>query len=69
MRMTVVAEPDNRRNKDGHDSDFCKGSHDASILCFWMCKFTALLIAPVWSLPSVQAGPRHLFLVRIRNAT
>ena len=26
MRMTVVAEPDNRQNKGDRDSDFCKGS-------------------------------------------
>ena len=32
MRMTVVAEPDNRRDKGERDSNFCKGSHDASIL-------------------------------------
>jgi hypothetical protein len=29
----VVAEPDNRRDKGDRDSNFCKGSHDASILC------------------------------------
>jgi hypothetical protein len=29
----VVAERDNRRNKGDRDSDFCKGSHGASILC------------------------------------
>jgi hypothetical protein len=33
MRMIVVAEPDNRRDKGERDSNFCKGSHDASILC------------------------------------
>jgi len=27
-----MAEPDNRRNKGGHDSYFCKGSHNASIV-------------------------------------
>jgi hypothetical protein len=31
MRMTVVAEPDNRRDKGVRDSNFCKGSHDASV--------------------------------------
>jgi hypothetical protein len=30
--MIVVAEPDNRRNKRDRDSNFCNGSHDASIL-------------------------------------
>ena len=35
MRMTVVAEPDNRRDKGDRDTDFRKGSHDASILCQW----------------------------------
>jgi hypothetical protein len=33
MRMTVVAEPDNRRDKGDRNSNFRKGSHDASILC------------------------------------
>src|SRR5262249_30849274 len=32
MRTTVVAEPDNRRDKGNRDSNFCKSSHDASIL-------------------------------------
>jgi len=29
MRMTVVAEPDNRRDKGERDGNFCKSSHDA----------------------------------------
>ena len=72
MRMTVVAEPDNRRNKGDRDSDFCKGSHDASILCYWGItlshaasfltrRFTVLAVVLVWEKrgpPSVQAGPR-----------
>jgi hypothetical protein len=39
--MTVVAEPDNRRKNSDRESDFCKGSHDASLR-----RFTALGVAP-----------------------
>jgi hypothetical protein len=31
----VVAEPDNRRDKGDRDGNFCKSSHDASILRWW----------------------------------
>jgi hypothetical protein len=33
MRVAVVAEPNNGRDKGDRDNNFCKGSHDASILC------------------------------------
>jgi hypothetical protein len=66
MRMTVVTEPDNRRDKGDRDSDFCNGSHDASILLHvqfpYAGRFTVLAVVPVWE----KRGPASVLAAGLK---